>query len=362
MQFISLLHRWTGGIIGLLLALLGLSGSLLVWKDAWLRLTVAGGDTPYTPSVENRADAMTAIGENGDAALSYVAFPSDEFGLHKVITGRGAGYYADANGTVAAAWASMSDRLELWLFDLHHHLLMGGAGETVVGIAGLVGLGFVVTGVILWWRSKRHFRLSLWPKNMRRTNIIKHHRDVGVVAAPLLALIMLTGVIMALKPIGTLILSPLSSPAEMTAAVAPPPATSDPAAFDYQTTDWHKIIGTAQATFPTADLRLIIMPRGRSPWLTVRMKLPSEWLPNGRTLLWFNPATAELIDARSAEKQPAGVKARNMAYPLHAAKVGGWIYKIAITLAGLALTLLGSLAVWSFWKFEIKKPRKHRRR
>jgi uncharacterized iron-regulated membrane protein len=360
MYTISLIHRWTGGIIGLLLAVLGLTGSLLVWKGAWLRLTVTGGDTPHAPSVENWANALVAIGQNGDAAMRYIAFPSDEFGLHKVATSRSAGYYANADGTVAATWASMSDRLELWVFDLHHHLLMGGAGETAVGVAGLVGLGFVITGTILWWRSKRSFRLSLWPKNMRRTNIIKHHRDVGVVAAPLLALIMLTGVIMALKPVGALILSPLSSPAEMTAALAPPIVEGPRAPFDYQTTDWHKIISTAHAAFPTADLRLISMPRGTSPLLRVRMKLPSEWLPNGRTQLWFDPATATLIDARSAQALPTGVKARNMVYPLHAAKVGGWIYKIAITLTGLILTILGSLAVWSFWKFEIKKPRKRR--
>ena len=36
MKFLSILHRWSGGFIGFLLAVLGLSGTLLVWKDSWI--------------------------------------------------------------------------------------------------------------------------------------------------------------------------------------------------------------------------------------------------------------------------------------------------------------------------------------
>ena len=35
MRFIVLCHRWAGGVAGLLLAILGLSGALLVYKDVW---------------------------------------------------------------------------------------------------------------------------------------------------------------------------------------------------------------------------------------------------------------------------------------------------------------------------------------
>lgn len=37
-----------------------------------------------------------------------------------------------------------------------------------------------------------------------------------------------------------------------------------------------------------------------------------------------------------------------MAYPLHAGKVGGLSYRLLLTLVGLALTILGSLSVWTF--------------
>src|SRR5690606_36863012 len=44
MRLLALLHRWVGGIVGLLLAVIGLSGTLLVWEEYWIGL--AGADDP----------------------------------------------------------------------------------------------------------------------------------------------------------------------------------------------------------------------------------------------------------------------------------------------------------------------------
>ena len=38
MKLLDTLHRWTGGLIGLLLALLGLTGTILLHKEAWIGL------------------------------------------------------------------------------------------------------------------------------------------------------------------------------------------------------------------------------------------------------------------------------------------------------------------------------------
>ena len=54
---------------------------------------------------------------------------------------------------------------------------------------------------------------------------------------------------------------------------------------------------------------------------------------------------------------PSGAQAFNKAFPIHASKVGGWTWRILLTVSGLSLTLLGSLAVWTFW-FKRPKPAK----
>ncbi len=358
MQVVRALHRWTGGFIGLLLAVLGLSGSLLVWRDAWLRFSVEGASNTLSThlATAESADALGRIGADNAAAPSYIVFPSDTVGIYGVNLGGGQGYYADRAGAMTESWAALSDRLELWLFDLHHHLLFGETGEVISGIAGLVGLAFVVTGTILWWRARRQFNFRLWPRSLRRNDIIRHHRDAGVIAAPLLVIVMLTGIMMIFRPVATVLLSPLSAPGEIIAALSPPVYESGGERFDHQMINWQKVLTAAKDTFPEGDVRLAIFPRGDGP-LSLRIKLPSEWLPNGRTLMWFDPVTSELIEARSAETHPLGLKVYNMLYPLHSAKVGGLLYQLALTLVGLVLALLGTLAVWSFWRFEIKKPR-----
>ncbi|HKN41804.1 MAG TPA: PepSY domain-containing protein, partial [Sphingomicrobium sp.] len=44
MKYLSCLHRWSGGLIGLLLAVLGLSGTILLWEGSWI--SVPGAHDP----------------------------------------------------------------------------------------------------------------------------------------------------------------------------------------------------------------------------------------------------------------------------------------------------------------------------
>jgi uncharacterized iron-regulated membrane protein len=59
---------------------------------------------------------------------------------------------------------------------------------------------------------------------------------------------------------------------------------------------------------------------------------------------------------------PLGLRVANVQYPIHAAKVGGIAYRLIVTAAGLALTLLGSLAVVSFWGNPSGLPKRRRKR
>ena len=66
----------------------------------------------------------------------------------------------------------------------------------------------------------------------------------------------------------------------------------------------------------------------------------------------------KLLGARDALTMPDGAQAFNMAFPIHASKVGGWGWRTVMTISGLAMTMLGSFAVWSFW---FRRPRPAKR-
>lgn len=343
MKTLDLLHRWTGGLIGLVLLVLGLSGTILIHRDAWVMLPHADdAQMQATPTIIAATEQMMA---DPAARPSAISFATDSFGLNRLSFGREAGAYADQAGNIVTHWDDAWERPELFLFDLHHHLLAGETGEIVAASAGLCGLFFVISGVILWWRTRRTFEFRLIPRRLSRPAILRHHRDLGIVFAPLLALVMFTGTTMVFRPVTALVLGP-SAPATIEASFKAPEAQVGALA---EKPDWAAMIGTARRLYPDAEIRILSLPREPGKPITLRMKQPEEWLPNGRTTLWFAPDTGELIEARDALKLPGAAQAFNTFYPLHAAKVGGLAYRLVMTLVGLALSLLGSLAVWSFW-------------
>ncbi len=342
MKLLSLIHRWAGGFLGLLLALLGLSGTILLWEGEWISLPHAGD--PLVEQVETIG--RIAEREVGEGALR-ITFASEEIGLHHVAGKDGAGSYVAQDGSTIARWSSQWERPELWLFDLHHHLFSGASGELVAGWAGVAGLLFVITGMILWWRSRRAFRWRLWPDRFQPGPIVAHHRDLGILAAPLLLLSFLTGTGMIFSGAAQRVLSPLgtieaSAPPVIDGGSGPAPVAS--------------MLAEAKRRFPDGELRRLTTPsRAGQPW-SIRMRQPFEWTPNGRTTLYFDwkGRLVRVDDPAGADRASA---INDAFYPLHSAKVGGIAWKMVMSISGLSLTLLGSLATWSFW---VRRSRRRR--
>lgn len=342
---LGLAHRWLGGLVGLGLAVLGLSGAALLWKPWWVSVT----QIPRAPS---EAETLAIIAAAEPLGATYITLPSAEFGAAQAGLPGGGGAYLGHDGALLARWQSVWDRPETLLFDLHHHLLLGEAGELIGGWLGIAALLFAVTGLILWWPTRRTFQWRALPARMTRPAIIRHHRDIGVVLALPIMLAAVTGALMVLKPLADAVLAPLSPAAEVAAWQAEP--VKPPAAV---AANWPALLTAARTRFPDAEPRLIIWPKTPGGAVTIRLRQPQEWHPNGRTTLTLAGDGAVLM-ARDAPAAPLAVRARNALYPLHAARLAGSAMalplRIVMTLAGLGLALLGSLAVLSFWR--ARKP------
>ncbi|MGN6156083.1 MAG: PepSY-associated TM helix domain-containing protein [Sphingomicrobium sp.] len=346
MRLISALHRWTGGILGLLLALIALSGTILLWEGEWVSLPGA-----HDPLVENVA-AIGAITERAASAggLQRITYAGDETALHLLVYRDGSGAYVRRDGTVVDRFADQWGRPELWIFDLHHRLFAGEAGETIAGIAGIAGLLFVITGVLLWLRSRSRFAPTLVPTAMKPGPIVKHHRDLGILAAPLLFLSLTTGVLMDFPKAADAILSPLG---------AGPPHTRQVDGRNPEGPVLASALEQSKQMFPNALLRRITLPSKPGAPLTVRMRQPFEWTPNGRTQLSFDAATGRLLSVSDPAAGTAAAALIEKFYPVHTAKVGGIAMKLLMSLSGLSLAMLGSFAVYAFW---FRKAKRWRRR
>jgi uncharacterized iron-regulated membrane protein len=344
MKLLSFLHRWTGGFLGLLLAVLGLSGTILLWECEWISLPGAGD-----PVVEQVATLGQIAEREAAAGALRITFASEEIGLHHVAKEGGAGAYVRQDGTTVASWSSQWERPEFWLFDLHHHLFYGHTGELIAGWSGVFGLLFVITGTILWWRSRRAFKWQLWPKKFQPGPIVSHHRDIGILVAPLLLVSFATGTGMIFDDVTKQLLAPLGTGAE---AGKPPEAA--PASGRAPVA---QMLATAKQRYPDSALRRLTLPtKPGQPW-SVRLRQPFEWTPNGRTTLYFE-ASGKLLRADDPADDGRAAGVMETFYPVHSAKVGGIAWKLVMTLSGLGLTLLGALATWSFWFRKAKKRRR----
>lgn len=338
MRLLATLHRWTGGIVGLMLAVLGLSGTALLWEESWISLP--GSDAVYTASTADLAHALE-VATAGERQLSRITFGDEGMALHLAIYEDGGGAYIDQAGRVVDSWESLWSRPELWLFDLHHHLLIGHTGEIISGVLGLLLFGFVVTGAILWWRTRRTFAFRLWPKRMSRSAIVRQHRDIGVVASPLLLVTALTGTLMIFQPLADTLLAPWAGGTEAEAAEYSVGAAADP--------DFAALMAAGQAAFPGAAPRRLQLPSEPGKPILLRLRQDFEWTPNGRSYAYLDPATGRLVGKEDPASAPTKQAIEEKFYPIHAAKVGGLLWKLLLTFSGLTLVLLGTLASWSFW-------------
>ena len=348
MKLLSLLHRWTGGLVGIVLAVIGLSGTVLLWEDSWILLDGANDAPASSPAELARAIEVAIETAPG---LSRVTFAGEEIGLHQAIYLDGSGAYIAQDGTVVDRWSGMWERPELWLFDLHHYLLLGEIGKTITGVMGILLLAFTITGAILWWRTRKTFRFRLWPARYTASAIVRHHRDLGVVTSPLLLIAAATGTMMVFPAISSVLLSPIAT------TDAKPELPSDQASIS-ESTDWAAVMVNAQAAYPSAAARRLMMPAAPGEPITIRFRQDFEWTPNGRSYAWVAPETGTIVakdDPATADTASAVVE---KFYPIHAAKVGGLLWRIAMTFAGLALVLLGLFVSWSFWvgKFTSRSP------
>ena len=83
MKILRLLHRWTGGLIGLLLALLGFTGALLVHEDAFLRATLPHAADAQRQDAATLGAMATKVFAAKDRPRSIV-LATERMGLHKL--------------------------------------------------------------------------------------------------------------------------------------------------------------------------------------------------------------------------------------------------------------------------------------
>jgi len=356
MKILRLLHRWLGLVVSLVVIVVALSGGILIFHDSILRLTWPVLAQPLQPEQEHAYPAVLAHVEQRfrDPGIQLIRFPDPEMNAFHLWLRDGSEALVDpSSGQLISRWTWQ----ETWtgvLYELHANLMAGEPGEQVNGYLGLLILGFVLSGLVLWWPQRRIFRLRLaMPRGMSPAHLIRSHSAIGVIFAAGILLFVLTGVTMVFyRPFMVAITAVLDSTPPMV-----PVARVDPT--DQPVQPWTTILATVEKTFPSGKLVYYIPPRPDNAVMTFRKRMPGEWHPNGRSFILVHPYTAEVLQTIDARQQQLGMRLMEKAYPLHASKVGGVPYTLLALFTSGALIALGVLGCLSYGFRIVPRRRQH---
>jgi len=342
------IHALAGIVCSLVAVLLGVTGTLLVFKDDYVRATLpeARAAADLSPDALGRV-AETAETAFGADQMRAILFASARLGVHHAFLVDGGGAYLASDGRVVARW-SRNARLEDWIFDLHRHLLAGESGKLIVGVVGLATLALAITGVAAFWPARRAFRRGVRVAigSASRGELVRAHRNLGAVVALPIALQALTGVGLAF-PDGARSLIARFAPTS--------PRGTPPSAPSASAIDWRRAIANAAALAPGAELRGVTWPSPERP-AAVRLRQPTEWHPNGRTVATLDPSGGAIVSFTDATRLGGGDRLLNALYPVHAARVGRPLLDLAALGAGLGLVVLGLSGALAFARRTARAP------
>jgi uncharacterized iron-regulated membrane protein len=345
-RFFRTIHAWGGAALALLMLLASISGSILVWKNEFVKQALVATDATFdaTPAaLATIADAVEAQYASND--IFQIQFPTADFPLTKVTLAGDRYAYLDTDGKLLAQW-TLNERWEEWLYDLHHRLLLGNTGLAIVGYCAMTMILLLIAGVIAFWPQRRGFLHGFWPKDTARSSLQAAQRNIGIVEVLPFLLTLTTGAILAFP--------------EQSQKLLLEPFRGEAYSLDFAenldtitgagTGDWLPAIERALATFPGSQIRTAQVPNDYSPYRIIGLQQPGVLNPTGVSKVYIE-ATEGWMDIRIDDQaQLLSERLYNLAYPLHTGRFDNFFYRIFLTLSGLAVATLSSLGLISFIK------------
>lgn len=374
-------HRWLGLVLLVWFVLLGLTGSLLVYRDeldVWLNPGLAGIEVRSGPGAARKS--ATSAGHQRpqpiepieliervlavtlkncpQASVERLVLPNGAISSVRVlireradlrIGSRRLEAWVSADGQLwlgarpIDGYGLDAPRLARTVHDLHHRLLLGNTGKTAVGIAGTLLLLMIALGLVValprkagWpgWRTMIGIKAGAHPARL----IFDVHRSVGVVAFALLLTSACTGIALAFPDYARDVLG-LFSP------VRPLPVVPFVQREDTPDARLSPLLEGALSRYPGLQLTEVHLPQRRSGSLVLHLRGPSDWQSRGDTLLLLDPVSGQTRLAHDDRSRSLGEKVFHSLLPIHNGVAWGEAGRALMCMAGLLPLLLSVTGV-----------------
>lgn len=343
-RWMGRVHLWLGLSLGLLLAVAGVTGALLVFyveADTALDPRLRAIDPHARPA--SWESVLTALQAHAPRRAGAWRIEVTDHGgpvpvrYYKPAETAGRDFaplmlWVDPEGPRVAREAFWGEYLATWIYDLHYALLIGKAGKQLMAVCCLFTLALFLGGVWLWRPAPGKLKSALTLKRAAspQRRVYDLHKLAGVYGLiPMLVLVVTGGLLAApdwVRP-GIACLSPLYQPPEPHAHAAPG-ASRIPV---------DAAVAVARARFPAARLAWIETPTGADGVYRINLQQPGE--PSRRfprTNVWVDPYSGAILAVRDPRLEGAGDQTLNWLHAIHSGEAGGLIGRLLVLVSGLA--------------------------
>lgn len=355
-------HLWLGLILGANLAVIGLTGSLLVYHDEideWLApalLTVAPpfAAAGYRPLAEIIAASATVM--PSQAKQAFAVYPRNGYAAFRIR------YALEATAEATEFWevsvdpyrATVLGKRLRWatnqilpstfidfVFFLHYSLFLGENGELLVSLIGALSIISVLTGVLVWWPLTRKWRqaFTLKRKASAKRFVFDLHKTSGIYSTLVLLPVLFSGIYIT-EPKYLVPVVELFSPATYRYWFQSDPNGAGPA------------LGMADAVV-IADR---LYPKGRTHFIYGATQATSTFTvcKNGieqagsllaRRCVVMDKYSGKVLDVDDPTLGTAGEVFSQWQWPLHSGQAFGAAGRIAVCISGVILMILFATGV-----------------
>ena len=329
-------HLVVGLLTGLYITAVSLTGALRVWRIDLQRLTYP---ELFTPSRGGAVvDAETVLASVQAAyprhRVSGVDAPTTSRPTYLAYATQGAAFITIlADPATGRVLGELPDSGAIRVLqDLHFNLLGGRRGRIINGFGAMALLTMCVTGIVVWWPGRRHWRLV----------IRDLHGAVWIWTCIFLAMWAVTGAAFAFPSTLRSLLGSFS-----TLTVARPPSSSSPQGR--HALPWNDLIARARRVQPDRHLARVVIPTSeRDPFLV--MFSPSASRAAGATLrsIYLDQYSGDVLAESTAAQRTAGDIVMAWMAPLHVGNFAGTGVRIVWTVVGLApgVLLVSGAVMW----------------
>lgn len=354
------LHSWSGIVLGLFVYVVAFTGCIALfhheiqsWEDPAKRITISETPVKIGETWENWIQEKADGKPIGFARITYPTVEEPYYWGGITVEKEGGG-----NEFVVELWdpntgeviPNRGDGLSEWLLDFHRDLMwpegLGGrtAGRTIVGIAGVILMLSILTGVIAHTKIVQEFFTLRYFRSVR-LKWQDTHKVLGLWGLPFYTMIAFTGAVLGVVAI----LGPL------VAVVAFKGDTES--LFAAVLGEETKPTGVAAQMIPLEELEKYRFPESDiAPYMIITHNWGDD---NGEFELFYTPdtelSTVDIlhVDGVSGEIKPdteftkitPANRVVNAVSPLHYGTYGGVFLKFLYFLLGLALAVITALGL-----------------